>query len=60
MRSHRAPAAPYAISYHFPIDLASRSLYRLRFANFIEEIAQMSIGNEYWMSCDVLKLFGVD
>jgi hypothetical protein len=43
----RAPAAPYASSYHFPIDLASRSLYRLCFADFIEEIAQMSIGNEY-------------
>ncbi len=37
----------------FSYGIASRSLYGLRFADFIEEIAQMSIGNEYWISCDV-------
>ena len=35
--------------------IASRSLYGLRFADFIAEIAQMSIGNEYWIPCDVPK-----
>jgi hypothetical protein len=42
----------------FSYRIVSRSIYELRFADFIEEIAQMSIENEYWMSCDVPKFPG--